>query len=154
MTEHRPRPIVVLDRTSPRLQLILVVVNRTTKGEEGSLVPQAKDKATRAVVEASQPTAEPSQAIVVASQPNMEPSNGSDNDEPEEGDTYSSPSDPCPSPKRRKKDDDGEQGDEVYIPCEKATLKVEAQKGASYVAPIGPGRDNGRVGQLVPPVFP
>jgi hypothetical protein len=58
---------------------------------------------------------EPSLPIVVAPEPTVQPTDSSDSDIADEDDEYSSPSDPCPSPKRRKKGE-GEKGDKDYIP--------------------------------------
>uniref|UniRef100_A0A0E0KN08 Uncharacterized protein n=1 Tax=Oryza punctata TaxID=4537 RepID=A0A0E0KN08_ORYPU len=52
----------------------------------------------------------------------MEASQGSDDNEPKGDNAYSSPSDPCPSPKRRKKEADSEEGDEDYVPRERDML--------------------------------
>uniref|UniRef100_A0A0E0L9W0 Uncharacterized protein n=1 Tax=Oryza punctata TaxID=4537 RepID=A0A0E0L9W0_ORYPU len=64
-----------------------------------------------AIVQASQPTVE--------AQKNVDELQDSDNDEPDEDDAYSSPSDPCPSPKGRKKEADGGEVDEDYVPLKK-----------------------------------
>nr|ABF98061.1 transposon protein, putative, CACTA, En/Spm sub-class [Oryza sativa Japonica Group] len=63
---------------------------------------------------------EQSLAVVVAPEPMVPPEGSSNSDVADEDDEYSSPTDPCPSPspKRRKKDD-GEEGDKDYIPPKK-----------------------------------
>nr|ABA93591.1 transposon protein, putative, CACTA, En/Spm sub-class [Oryza sativa Japonica Group] len=60
---------------------------------------------------------EPSIPIVDAPEPMVPPEDSFDSDVADEGDEYSSPSDPCPtlSPKRRKKGN-GEEGDKDCIP--------------------------------------
>lgn len=59
-----------------------------------------------------------SQAIVVASQPIMPPADGSSSDDADKAGKYSSPNDPCPSPKWRRKED-GQQDGADYVPLKK-----------------------------------
>uniref|UniRef100_A0A0E0MEE7 Uncharacterized protein n=2 Tax=Oryza punctata TaxID=4537 RepID=A0A0E0MEE7_ORYPU len=80
---------------------------------------------------------------IVEAHTNVRVSHGSDNDKPKGKDNaYSSPSDRCPSPKRRKKHVDREEVDEDYVPrdgphedlqvCRKKVIELEDALTTTY----------------------